>query len=1047
MKSPCVKRQQSCVSQFSSDVVDLFDDLADLVGKTGELDQSEKKGVVVRGNGDNISQILLWHAKLGHIGARRMMHTLSHAGIAHQFTEREAVRVVGSCLACAAARGHKVAHPVKSQHRSTTPGEVWHLDTFGPARTQSVGGALYFALLVDECSLFTYVFFGSKKNLIAESVVVVLRQMLAQNMKLRALSSDNAAEYNVVWNFCQSVGVKVNRTVPGESSQNGLVERLIGVFCERWRSIRSAANAPKAMWGEGIAHIRFIHNNTAHVGLGWKSPAEVLFGKALSIANVVPFGCSVFVRRENADKLSDRAEEGCFLGADDMMGRKGWRVWFGRKSSVESAWNVEFKADVFPWMRGKTDRHYGDDDDVFKSPAAAAPPVSAAPPAVPPPPPPPSVPPGSVDGSSVAPIPVVLPQGPSAACALPPGTIARALDDSSNSSSSSAAVGDQNDIEIDDQIPADIDDDQDPIPHQHDNPEPPPPVPVVAPAAQPHTIGGHSLRPGRGAPPTRFSEVRTHVADTSTDSVVDHSEALPATYAAAEKGKNGTQWRAAWLKELASLRKFEVFEEIEELPKGKRCLKGKIVLAQKKDAAGKIIKFKARFVACGYDQRDQIDYFSTKADVAETRSLRLVLALGVAMRGCFFQGDVASAFLQSSLEEEIYMVAPPGYCKAAYVRLRRPLYGLKQSGRQWRTTFDTSLKDCGLQACERDPGIYFLQSKGRVQCLLMTHVDDFLGWAVSDVVREEFLKKLSNKHEMTYTKEVTSFLGYDIKIGGGVATLSQTTYINRFMQEFGYGNIHPKRAPAEKHLVIEPASEEEKIENVSDRERHEYASRVGALSYLSTHTRLDIAFITNQLARFMPHPFRRVALLLPDVFAYVALYKRWVLRYGGGWSGGVRLVGFCDASFPHSREPYPQIGYIFFLVIDGVWNVISWVSRRLKHVCLSTEEAELAAASEAAREAIALKLILVQLGLLQSDYIVVLYIDNSGAVHSAKDGGYYPKLKHVNIEHKFVMQACAEHGLEVAWVSGKENPSDVLTKSLSGAELDSVRKRLFVQLE
>jgi hypothetical protein len=617
----------------------------------------------------------------------------------------------------------------------------------------------------------------------------------------------------------------------------------------------------------------------------------------------------------------------------------------------------------------------------------------------------------------------------------------------------------QHSVSVDDSVDShgdivnDIDDGDDgTVPEQHDNPpEPPPPAPLVVPALQPHVVGGHSLRATRGAPPTRLGDLYTYLSDTSSvpppDALIDHSEATPASYEVALKGKNAEYWRAAWQKELASLRKFGVFEEIDRLPPGKRCLKGKIVLAQKRNAEGKIIKFKARFVACGYDQREQIDYFSTKADVAETRSLRLVLSLGVSLGGLFFQGDVASAFLQSSLEEELYMAAPPKFGSTAYVRLRRPLYGLKQSGRQWRTTFDASLKACGLQNCERDPGIYYLRSQGRVQCVLMTHVDDFFGWAVSEDMRDKFLKRLSTKHELTYTKKVTSFLGYDIKIGGGKATLSQTTYINHFMEEFGYGNIFPKRAPAEKNMVIEPASDEEKIENVTDRERHDFASRVGSLSYLSTHTRLDLAFITNQLARFMQRPFKRVSKLLHDIFAYVALTKRDVLRYGGGWSGGVRLVGFCDASFPHSLAPNPQIGYIFFLVVDGVWNVISWVSRRLKHVCLSTEEAELAAASEAAREAIALKLILVQLGLLQSDYIVLLYIDNSGAVHSAKDGGYYPKLKHVNIEHKFVMQACAEHGLDVAWISGKENPADVLTKSLSGAELDNVRKRLFVQLE
>jgi hypothetical protein len=161
---------------------------------------------------------------------------------------------------------------------------------------------------------------------------------------------------------------------------------------------------------------------------------------------------------------------------------------------------------------------------------------------------------------------------------------------------------------------------------------------------------------------------------------------------------------------------------------------------------------------------------------------------------------------------------------------------------------------------------------------------------------------------------------------------------------------------------------------------------------------------------------------------------------------GMKLIGYCDALFPNSKEPYPQIGYLFYLVVGNVWNAISWCSHRLKHICLSTEEAELAAASETAREAIALKSVLTESKLMPADAVVSLMIDNNAAVQAASDGGYFPKLKHVNIEHKFIMQACAEHGLRVEWVSGKDNPADVLTKALSAAELDSVRKLSFIDV-
>jgi hypothetical protein len=343
----------------------------------------------------------------------------------------------------------------------------------------------------------------------------------------------------------------------------------------------------------------------------------------------------------------------------------------------------------------------------------------------------------------------------------------------------------------------------------------------------------------------------------------------------------------------------------------------------------------------------------TKADVAETRSFRLVLCLGACLRGFFFQGDVTSAFLQSSLDEEIYMQQLEGFGTAPYLRLKKPLYGLKQASRQWRTTFDTALRNCGLKNCEREPGIYYHLDKGSIACMLVVHVDDFCGWAVSKQMGMDFLKKLGALHEITYTTKIKSFLGFDLSWKGSWIYLSQHAYILSFLKTLGFEHVRPKRLPAQKGSVIAPLTEAEKIQPISEKSVHEFASCVGTLSYLSTHTRYDLCYVVNSLARFMHNPVPRVSNLLPDVFSYVSHTLGCAMRYGGDARNGFELVGFCDASFPNSVEPYPQIGYIFFLLAGNVWNPVSWMSHRLRHVCLSTEEAELAAASEAVREAIA----------------------------------------------------------------------------------------------
>lgn len=58
--------------------------------------------------------------------------------------------------------------------------------------------------------------------------------------------------------------------------------------------------------------------------------------------------------------------------------------------------------------------------------------------------------------------------------------------------------------------------------------------------------------------------------------------------------------------------------------------------------------------------------------------------------------DVKTAFLNGDLDEDIFMLPPPG-------RLRRSIYGLKQSPRQWNIVIDTFLKDEGYEQRLRVP--------------------------------------------------------------------------------------------------------------------------------------------------------------------------------------------------------------------------------------------------------------------------------------------------------------------------------------------------------
>ena len=124
------------------------------------------------------------------------------------------------------------------------------------------------------------------------------------------------------------------------------------------------------------------------------------------------------------------------------------------------------------------------------------------------------------------------------------------------------------------------------------------------------------------------------------------------------------------------------------MPPGANLIRGKWVFDDKRGEDGKFKKFKARFVAMGFTQREGIDYTETFAGVVVAKSFRIMLSMlnedpDFEMEHC----DVKMAFTQAGLDEELYMAQPEGFeigDKKDYVcLLKKSLYGLKQSARNW----------------------------------------------------------------------------------------------------------------------------------------------------------------------------------------------------------------------------------------------------------------------------------------------------------------------------------------------------------------------------
>ena len=101
----------------------------------------------------------------------------------------------------------------------------------------------------------------------------------------------------------------------------------------------------------------------------------------------------------------------------------------------------------------------------------------------------------------------------------------------------------------------------------------------------------------------------------------------------------------------------------------------------KRDAAGNIVRYKARLVVQGFTQAPGIDYDDTFAPIAKLTSNRIVLALAARNNWEIIQMDVKNAYLNGELTEEIYMCQPQGFDDGSgcVMQLLWSLYGLHQA--------------------------------------------------------------------------------------------------------------------------------------------------------------------------------------------------------------------------------------------------------------------------------------------------------------------------------------------------------------------------------
>lgn len=240
----------------------------------------------------------------------------------------------------------------------------------------------------------------------------------------------------------------------------------------------------------------------------------------------------------------------------------------------------------------------------------------------------------------------------------------------------------------------------------------------------------------------------------------------PQTYTDATNSPKALGWKQAMKEELEALKENDT-SELTALPEGKNLVGGKWVYTVKEDGSGSET-LKARYVAKGYSQVHGIDYEETFSPTADITSVRILMQLAAQYNLTVHQMDVKAAFLHAPIHHEIFIEQPEGFVELSengeklVYRLKKSLYGLKQSGRNWNKVLDEYLISDGFLRNPIDQCVYRKQIEENV-IIIVVWVDDLIIASDDIDMLCQFKNNMKCKFRMKDLGEISHFLGIDYK--------------------------------------------------------------------------------------------------------------------------------------------------------------------------------------------------------------------------------------------------------------------------------------------
>ncbi|XP_044715969.1 reverse transcriptase (RNA-dependent DNA polymerase) domain-containing protein [Hirsutella rhossiliensis] len=388
------------------------------------------------------------------------------------------------------------------------------------------------------------------------------------------------------------------------------------------------------------------------------------------------------------------------------------------------------------------------------------------------------------------------------------------------------------------------------------------------------------------------------------------------------------------------------------------------------------------------------------------------------------QYDAVNAFVNASLDEEVFMKMPPGHRKHGTVlKLNKALYGLRKSPLLWHRELTNTLKKLGFKPVPHEPCCLTLNG-----IIVFFYVDDIVfAYQRKNESRAQALEaQMREKYQLTGGNSLQWFLGIEILRDRekGFIWLSQASYIDKISR------LAKKHRSFDTPMGVNELFPFNGIASFAD--INSYQVKIGSVLYAAVITRPDIAFVTSKLSKFNPNPGPKHHEAADRVICYLQQTKGLALRLGGGDDFEVAS----DASFADNSSDRKS-SQAFAMKLFG--GLIGWRANKQDTVTTSTTEAELLALSQAAKESIYVSRLIRELDVKLDHSRISIQCDNTQTIRivTAEVATLRTKLRHVDIHNHWLRQEITNGTLEVKYTPSAEMMADGLTKALQGPKFQA----------